>query len=128
MLVGIGVDILEVARVRCARARFGRGLGSHAFTAAEITACERSADPATRYAELFAAKEAAWKAVGLAPPDIGAWADAEITADPRGRATLALHGRLREAARRRGAAVLTPTFSHTRHHAIACVFATTLGA
>ena len=128
MLVGVGVDVLEVARVRRALARHGPGLGSHAYTPAEIAACERAADPAVRYAELFTAKEAAWKAVGLSPPDTGAWADAEITTDAGGRPALALHGRLREAARRRGAATLTPTFSHTRHHAIACVFATNHGA
>lgn len=123
MLVGIGVDVLEVARVRRELSRHGARFGGSAFTAAEVAACERAFDPATRYAEFFAAKEAAWKAVGESPPDIGAWTQAEITADPDGFPALVLHGRLRAAARRRGASTLTLTFSHTRDHAIACVVA-----
>ena len=123
-IVGIGVDVLDVARVRRALARHGPGLGSRAFTTAEVAACQRTADPAARYAELFTAKEAAWKAVGLAPPDTGAWREAEVATDPTGRLLLLLRGRLREAARRRGADSFALTSSHTRHHAIACVLAT----
>jgi holo-[acyl-carrier protein] synthase len=124
VVLGIGVDVLDLARVRRELARHGPGLGSRAFTSAEIAACEGTADPAARYAELFTAKEAAWKALGLAPPDTGAWRDAEVATDPAGRRTLLLHGRLRDAARRRGADTLALTLSHDRHHAIACVLAT----
>ncbi len=128
MFVGIGVDVLDVARVRRELARHGAALGLSAFTPAEVAACERTRDPAARYAECFAAKEAAWKAVGVSPPDTGAWADAEVAAGPGGHPTLVLHGRLREAARHCGAGTLALTFSHTRDHAIACVIATTRGA
>lgn len=122
------MDVLEVARVRRELTRHGARFGASAFTAAEIAACERAPDPAPRYAEYFAAKEAAWKAVGVAPPHLGAWAQAEVTRDRNGAAALVLHGRLRAAARRRGASTLALTFSHTRDHAIACVVAATRGA
>ena len=128
MFVGIGVDVLDVARVRRELARNGAGLGLSVFTPAEVASCERAGDPAARYAECFAAKEAAWKAVGVSPPDTGAWAEAEVAAEPGGRSTLVLHGRLSEAARRRGAGTLALTLSHTRDHAFACVIATTRDA
>lgn len=122
------MDVLEVARVRRELSRHGRRFGTSAFTAAETAACERATDPAFRYAEYFAAKEAAWKAVGMAPPDIGGWTQAEVTTGANGAPALTLHGGLEEAARRRGASNLSVTFSHTRDHAIACVVAATSGA
>jgi holo-[acyl-carrier protein] synthase len=128
VFVGIGVDVLDVARVRRALALNGAGLGLRVFTPAEVASCQRAADPALRYAECFAAKEAAWKAVGVSPPDTGAWAEAEVAAEPGGRSRVVLHGRLREAARSHGADALVLTLSHTRDHAFACVVATTRDA
>jgi holo-[acyl-carrier protein] synthase len=128
VLVGIGVDVLEVSRVRRELARHGARFGVSAFTPAEVAACEQTPDPAARYAEFFAAKEAAWKAVGMAPPDIGGWTQAEIAADEDGFPTLVLHGLLGQAARERGASSLALTLSHTRDHAIACVVAASRGA
>jgi holo-[acyl-carrier protein] synthase len=122
------VDLLEIARVRRELARQGARFGRSAFTAAEASVCERTADPALRYAEFFAAKEAAWKSVGASPPHTGGWLEAEVRVQPGGMPTLALRGGLLQAARRRGAAAMSLTFSHTRDHALACVVAATSGA
>jgi holo-[acyl-carrier protein] synthase len=127
VLVGVGVDVVDVARVRRELALHGEGFGRNAYTPAEVAACERTFDPGVRYAEYFAAKEAAWKAVGASPPDTGAWTEAEVTAATDGRPTIALSGRLRNEARRRGVDNLALTFSHTPHHAIACVIASARG-
>lgn len=97
------MDVLEVARVRRERIRHGARFGASAFTVAEIPACERTPHPAARYAEFFAAKEAAWKAIGGST-------QAEIATDEAGFPTLAL------------------TLFHTRDHAIACVVAASRGA
>lgn len=64
MILGIGIDLIETARVA---EKLGRssGLRNKVFSAAEIAYCERMADPAQHFAGRFAAKEALLKALGF---------------------------------------------------------------
>src|SRR5258708_19562852 len=64
MIVGTGIDIAEVLRVRHAIERFGDRFLQRIFTAGEIRYCDSKANRIERYAARFAAKEAAMKALG----------------------------------------------------------------
>src|SRR3990167_9238869 len=64
MIVGMGLDMAEVPRVRAAIERFGERFLQRVFTPIEIAYCQRHKDCYDRFAARFAAKEAAMKALG----------------------------------------------------------------
>ncbi len=64
MIVGTGIDIAEVPRIRAAIERFGDRFVKRIFTDGEIRYCQSKANRVERYAARFAAKEAAMKALG----------------------------------------------------------------
>ena len=64
MIVGTGIDIAEVPRIRQSIARFGERFLRRIYTAGEIRYCDSKANRVERYAARFAAKEAAMKALG----------------------------------------------------------------
>ncbi|OFW22057.1 MAG: holo-[acyl-carrier-protein] synthase, partial [Acidobacteria bacterium RIFCSPLOWO2_02_FULL_59_13] len=64
MIVGIGVDLIEVSRLRLAIERHGERFLRRVFTPAEIAYCQSKKNPYERFAARFAAKEAAMKALG----------------------------------------------------------------
>jgi holo-[acyl-carrier protein] synthase len=119
MVLGVGVDVLAVQRMRHAL-REDAGLRAAVFTPREIAECEASPDAACAYAIRFAAKEAVLKGLSVRPPDTGVFRDIEIGA-VGGAPTVALRGRL--GGRFAGAADLRPHLSlaHTHDHAIATV-------
>ena len=95
MVVGVGVDIIEIARLETAFAQpHGERLRQRLFTAQEIAYCEKTARQSERYATRFAAKEAARKALGAATPlKALAWHEVEIIASTEGAPQLQFHGR-----------------------------------
>lgn len=121
-VIGTGIDLVEVARVRTACERTP-GLMARLFTPAELAyaaASERHRWP--RLAARFAAKEALLKALGTGLRQVK-WAEAEVVRDALGRPGFALTGALAELARHKGVAELHLTLSHTDQHAIANVLA-----
>ena len=102
MIVGIGVDLAEVDRIRDAleRPSTGARFRARVFTAGEQAYCERRRRKYESYAARFAAKEAVAKALG-APPGLR-WADVEIVHDQAGRPGLMVQGTVADAARRLG--------------------------
>src|SRR6516165_3814937 len=96
MIVGTGIDITEVERVRQTIERFGRRFIERVFTADEILYCESKANKAERYAARFAAKEAGMKAIGTGWSHGVRWQDIEVRRMPGGRPTIVLHGRAAE--------------------------------
>lgn len=121
MIVGLGMDVVEVARIR----RILDGPGDRAarflarcFTVAERAYCDVARDRAHRYAARFAAKEAASKALG-APAGIS-WHDVEV-ARGEGPPALVLRGVAAEAAARAGATRAHLTITHDAGIAAATV-------
>ncbi|MCF8043397.1 MAG: holo-ACP synthase [Desulfarculaceae bacterium] len=92
MIVGIGLDLAEVARIELALERFGERFLNRCFTPGEQATCLSRPRPASALAMRFAAKEAFSKAAGLGMRGLG-WREIEVTHDPRGKPSLALHGR-----------------------------------
>ena len=92
MIVGIGIDLAEVGRIRNAIERHGRRFIDRIYTAAEIAYVERKANRYERYAARFAAKEAGMKAIGTGWKRGVRWQDFEVANLPSGRPTLRFHG------------------------------------
>jgi len=121
VIVSIGIDIIEVARVREVLLRTPR-FAERVFTAAERQYCDgRGAVAAQHYAARFAAKEAALKALQTGWSGGIAWQDVEVSAKPSGAPVLILHGRVRELYEQTGATTAHLSMSHTTEHAIAQV-------
>jgi len=121
VIVGTGIDIVEVPRVAAAMARFGRRFLERLFTEAEIRYCESKQNRAERYAARFAAKEAALKAVGTGWKRGVAWREVEVGREPGGRPTILFHGKAAEFAAGLGMKRASLSLSHTAEHAVAQV-------
>src|SRR5690242_13131183 len=121
MIVGTGVDIVEVPRVAAAIERFGQRFLGRIFTEAEIRYCQSKHNSVERFAARFAAKEAALKAIGTGWRRGVTWKDIEVRREPGGRPTIALTGKAAEYAARLGAGRAALSLSHTKEHAIAQV-------
>jgi holo-[acyl-carrier protein] synthase len=113
MIVGTGVDLAEVPRVRASIERFGVKFTSRIFTAAEIAYVERKANKYERYAARFAAKEAGMKAIGTGWRHGVTWKDFEVTNLPSGKPTLQFHGVAAEIANRLGVTNVALSITHT---------------
>jgi holo-[acyl-carrier protein] synthase len=122
VIVGSGIDVVEIARVAQALGRHGERFASRVFAPGEREACARFARPAPHLALCFAAKEAVMKAVGTGWAHGVRWADIEVVAPTTAVGpVLQLHGRVAEIALARGAVRLHLAFSRSRTHALAVV-------
>jgi holo-[acyl-carrier protein] synthase len=121
MIVGIGVDIVETARLEEALRKHGERFSKRVCTPAEIAYCEKFKNPAERLAARFAAKEAAFKALGTGWSEGLRWVDVEITHSASGKPELILRGRAEEIARRLGVAHTAVSISHSDRYVVAQV-------
>ena len=121
MIVGTGIDIAEVPRIRQSIARFGDRFLQRIYTESEIRYCDSKANRVERYAARFAAKEAAMKALGTGWSRGVRWRDCEVTRRPGGRPTISFHGVAAEFAARLGVKNAALSISHTAEQAIAQV-------
>lgn len=103
MIVGVGIDLCPVSRMRSALSRHEGRFAARVFTDAERAYCDARADPALHYAARFAAKEALLKALSV-PPGLS-WHEIEVRSASGGAPQLALHGRAAAAAESSAAAV-----------------------
>jgi len=92
MIVGTGVDLAEVPRIKASIERFGDKFIHRIYTPAEIAYVERKANKFERYAARFAAKEAGMKAIGTGWKGGVTWRDFEVSNLPSGKPTLQFHG------------------------------------
>lgn len=119
MILGLGTDITEVARVRSSLERFGETFLNRILHPSEIGYCRSYQDPAPYVAVRFAAKEAISKAFGTG---IGAelgWHDMEICRRETGEPFVVLNGGAKKLFDASGATKLLVTLSHTRNYATA---------
>ncbi|MGA2645173.1 MAG: holo-[acyl-carrier-protein] synthase [Candidatus Sulfotelmatobacter sp.] len=121
MIVGTGIDIAEVPRIRRSIERFGDRFLQRVYTAGEIQYCDAKANRAERYAARFAAKEAAMKALGTGWNHGVRWRDCEVVRMPGGRPSISFHGRAAEFAAQLGVRNAALSLSHTEEQAIAQV-------
>lgn len=113
----IGVDIVEIARIRAAIDRHGAGFRRRVYTELEWRQCERSYPS---LAGRFAAKEAVMKALGTGGM---AFRDIEIERTASGKPVVHLAGRMLRRAHRLGVTSVTVSISHSRENAVAVALA-----
>ncbi|MGH7731766.1 MAG: holo-ACP synthase [Candidatus Eiseniibacteriota bacterium] len=118
---GIGVDVVKVERLAESIGRFGERMEKRLFTEGELEYCRRHKDPMPHLAARFAAKEAAFKAIGTGLSDGVRWKQAEVI-QPGGQVPrLQFTGAALERFRTLGCTGSHLTLSHDGGLAIACV-------
>ncbi len=119
MILGVGLDLVPIARVEAMLARHGRRAAERLFSPGERADCDGRAEPAQHYAARFAAKEAVLKALGV--PSGLRWVEIEVRTADRGRPLLILSGAAAAAAARRGVAAQHVSLTHAGGMAAAVV-------
>ena len=126
MVLGLGVDIVEIERMRAALKRRPR-LKERLFSADEQWYCEHKAHPEVHYALRFAAKEAVLKALGTGFSGMN-FLDVEVVHDERGRPMARLDGAAKAYADRMGVIEMHLSLSYTQSTAVASAVAITADA
>jgi holo-[acyl-carrier protein] synthase len=119
MILGIGIDIIEVARIQAAYKRFGERLLNRILLADEIAYCLSHKTPGPFLAARFAAKEAISKAFGTGIGAQLSWHDIEIRRRKTGEPFVILHGNGQKLFTARNGRAVFITLSHTQHQAVA---------
>lgn len=122
MIVGSGIDLCEVVRIRKALgAAHGPRFAQRVFTEREIAYATSKANSYERFAARFAAKEAGMKALGTGWRGGLGWKDLEVVNERSGRPTLHFHGKAAEIASRLKVANVALSLTHTAEQAMAMV-------
>lgn len=121
MIVGSGIDLVEIARIQSAKERYGGRFLNRVYTAAEQAYCLRKRNAAESLAARFAAKEAGAKALGTGISFGVNWLEIEVVREPSGRPTLHFNGRAAEIATLLGAKHAALSITHTGSLAMASV-------
>ena len=121
MILGLGLDIQEIARVEKALARGGAAFLKKTFTPAEARYCRRARKSAERFAARFCAKEAFFKALGTGWAQGVTWTDVEVAHRASGAPWLKLSGQAEKKARAAGVKTLWLSVSHSSGYAAATV-------
>lgn len=119
MILGVGIDLIEVSRIRDSLGRFGDRLARRILRPEEFRYCMSHPDPAPYVAARFAAKEAVSKAFGTGIGATLGWQDIEVRRLESGRPEVLLHGEARLYSDSRGCRNLHLSLTHTVHYASA---------
>ncbi|MGA3163904.1 MAG: holo-ACP synthase [Verrucomicrobiota bacterium] len=117
MILGVGIDIIEVTRIQASHKRFGGRFLNRVLLADEIAYCLTYKKPAPFIAARFAAKEAISKAFGTGIGAALGWRDMEIRRKKSGEPFVVLHGKGKRLFKSRRAKRLLISLSHTRDYA-----------
>lgn len=113
MIVGIGIDLVQIGRVAELLERRGERALRRLFTPGEVERCRGGRSPRESFAARFAAKEAFFKALGTGWGRGGDWTEVEVVSAPSGAPGLRLHGRAAARAAARGVSRLHLSLTHT---------------
>jgi len=120
-VLGIGVDLVECARIERSLDRFGEKFLHRVFTAGEIEYSMSMKFPARHLAARFAAKEAVSKAFGTGIGKSMGWRDIDVHKKPSGEPFLVFGGGAERLAKERGVTNALITLSHSEQHAVATI-------
>ena len=121
MIVGVGMDLVQVSRVDALLERKGERALARLFTPAEAARCRGGRSPRESFAARFAAKEAVFKALGTGWGRGGSWTEVEVVSAPSGAPSIRLHGAAAAAAGAAGVTRVHLSLTHTGDVAAACV-------
>jgi holo-[acyl-carrier protein] synthase len=119
MILGVGIDLIEVARIASSFEKFGEQFVNRILLPDEIAYCLSHRKPAPFLAARFAAKEAISKAFGTGIGAALGWQDMEIRRKESGEPFVVLHGKGRDLFEARGAKSLHISLTHTENYAVA---------
>ena len=121
MILGIGIDVIQNDRIRESLEKFGDRFINRIYTEGEQQYCKKCANPAIHFAARFAAKEAAFKALGTGWAAGVKWKDVEVERLASGKPELHLHGEALERAKSMGAARFHVSLTHDQLVSVAVV-------
>jgi holo-[acyl-carrier protein] synthase len=121
MIIGSGIDMVEIRRIQHAIDRYGQRFLDRVFTADEQAYCKRKRNSAESFAARFASKEAGAKALGTGISFGVSWLEIEVVREPSGRPSLRFCGRAAQIASRMGFARAALSITHTAELATASV-------
>lgn len=116
MILGTGIDLAEVDRIKASIERYGDRFLNRVYTERERAYVARKANKFERYAARFAAKEAGMKAIGTGWRHGITWHDFEVTNLPSGRPTITFHGVAKEIAEKMGVKHAHLSLTHTTQY------------
>ncbi len=119
MILGVGIDIVEVARIQASHERFGERFLTRILLPDEISYCLAHREPAPFLAARFAAKEAVSKAFGTGLGAQLGWHDVEVGKKESGEPFVILHGNGLQLLQERKARAVLISLTHTQTHAAA---------
>lgn len=121
MIIGTGIDVIEIGRIQQSVERFGQRFLDRVFTRQEQSYCLRKRNAAESLAARFAAKEAGAKALGTGISRGVSWLEIEVVRAPGGRPTLRFLGNAQKIADRLGVIGSALSLAHTAELAVASV-------
>lgn len=121
MVIGTGIDIVNMERIEQAMARWGDSFLDRVFTEKEILWCQRRTRPPECFATRFAAKEAFLKAIGWGLRNGIRWTDIEVENDPMGKPSFRFYRKAKEVLTTLRIKKALLTLSHDRPYAVAQV-------
>jgi holo-[acyl-carrier protein] synthase len=119
MILGTGIDIIEVTRIAASYEKFGERFVNRILLPDEIAYCRSHKDPAPFLAARFAAKEAISKAFGTGIGAALSWQDMEVRRKESGEPYVVLYGKGEQLFAARNAKRLLISLSHTANYAAA---------
>ena len=119
MIVGTGIDIVEIARFRKAKQKWGRSFLNKIFTKNEVDYSKKRRVQDQHFAARFAAKEAVLKAFGEKISDIHNWQDIEILNDKSGKPYIRFHRSAKKLKDQEGIDKVILSMAHCKKHAVA---------
>ena len=117
MILGVGIDIIEVARIAASLEKFGHRFGERILLPGEIAYCLSHQSPAAFVAARFAAKEAISKAFGTGIGSQLGWQDMEISHRKSGEPYVIMHGKGQKLFEERSAKNILVSITHTQQYA-----------
>jgi holo-[acyl-carrier protein] synthase len=121
MIYGVGVDIIEIERVRGVLQRKGSRFLNRVYTARERELCSNKIDPSQELAAYFCAKEAFLKALGTGKSERIRWKDVSVDKDRKGKPLIKVDGIVREKLAERSISNIQVSLSHSDFYAVAVV-------
>lgn len=121
MIVGSGIDVVEISRVQHVVDRFGARFLNRVYLQAEQAYCMKKRKSAESFAARFAAKEAAAKALGTGISFGVNWLEIEVVRELSGKPSIRFHGRAAQIATRLGVVSSALSLTHTAQIAVASV-------
>ena len=121
MVVGVGIDVIQNERIRESLQKFGPRFINRIYTEIETSYCNNCVDPAIHFAARFAAKEAAFKALGTGWAAGVKWKDIEVQRLASGKPELHLYGEALARATEMGATRFHVSLTHDQFVSCAVV-------